>query len=129
MECNDLFEYIDSSLTMDNPLYISGMDPLVIYRGENPKPFEDFIGFLSRNDFFQSKEEKISIAHSLETLFREEYQTNLSREKTDSLLTYFNWINMRLIKSEEAAYSTLAGRCSYFSAIYSVYYCRPIIKM
>ena len=99
MECTELFNYLDSSLSSSNPIHISGMDPRLNHSGEGPFPITQIIQDLANENLFSDDTEKESITKILEELVKNEYDSDLSSDRVDSLYSFFNRAENKLVQS------------------------------
>ena len=95
-ECSELFNYIDSKKSTDNPILISGMDPQVYSSEEGPFPIDYLISDLARNNVFRDSTEWKNITRSLRTLVQDDYEAVLNPSAIDSLESFFKIAESKL---------------------------------
>ncbi|GMQ29255.1 erythromycin esterase family protein [Algoriphagus confluentis] len=99
MECTELFSYLDSIRSSSNPIHISGMDSRLSHSGVGPFPITHFIQSLANENLFSDDSEKESITKILEELVKNEYDSDLSSDRVDSLYSFFNRVENKLVQS------------------------------
>lgn len=72
------------------------MDPRLFYSGEGEYPITQLIESLDSATLFDNHLEKENITKSLKILIRDEYDTDLTSAKVDSLYKFFNKAEKRM---------------------------------
>lgn len=99
MECSELFNYLDSSLSSSNPIHVSGMDPRLNHSGEGPIPITQIIQDLANENLFSDDTEKENITKILEELVKNEYETDLTSDRVDSLYSFLDRTENKLVQN------------------------------